>query len=233
MKGILYFTDGELNSNIMELVQKQLNFISQSMSIPITCVSLGYTAFGDTSIKLPLKRSNLSMFKQILVGLENIDADIVFFCEHDVLYHPSHFNFIPLEKDVYYYNTNVWKVNVSNDLAVRVTNCKQTSGLCAYKDLLIQHYRQRVKRVEEEGFTRAMGFEPGTHHREERIDDFKADGWESEFPNLDIRHKNNWTKTKWKPEQFRNKRFAEGWTEDKVQNIKGWKFESLQWLNYQ
>ena len=50
------------------------------------------------------------MFKQILAGLEALDTDIVFFCEHDVLYYPSHFDFRPLKKDVIYYNTNVWKV---------------------------------------------------------------------------------------------------------------------------
>lgn len=151
------------------------------------------------------------MFKQILGGLENIEAEIVFLCEHDVLYHESHFDFIPSRKKIYYYNTNVWKVLTKDGRAIRVDDCKQLSGLCAYRKLLIQHYKKRVRRVEKEGFTRAMGFEPGTHNRSERIDNFKAKSWKSEFPNIDIRHGNNLTETRTGPKQFRNKKFAKGW----------------------
>lgn len=30
------------------------------------------------------------------------------------------------------------------------------------------------------------------------------------------------TRTKWKPEQFRNKRFTKGWKEGRVEDILGW-----------
>jgi hypothetical protein len=79
-----------------------------------------------------------------------------------------------------------------------------------------------VRRVEAQGFTRAMGFEPGTHGRPERVDTFRAEGWQSEYPNLDLRHGKNLTVTRWSPEQFRNRRFAAGWQEQHIENIPGW-----------
>ena len=69
------------------------------------------------------------MFKQILSALEAQDTDIVYFCEHDVLYDPSHFEFTPPKKDVWYYNVNVWKLDANTGHAMRVDECKQGSVL--------------------------------------------------------------------------------------------------------
>ena len=57
-------------------------------------------------------------FRQILAGLEALDTDVVFMVEHDVLYHPSHFDFTPPERDIFYYNRNTWKVNAETGHAV-------------------------------------------------------------------------------------------------------------------
>jgi len=65
-----------------------------------------------------------------------------------------------------------------------------------------------------------MGFEPGTHGRAERVDDLKSERWESEYPNVDIKHKGVLTQGKWKVEDYRNKKFAEGFKE--TNNIPGW-----------
>ncbi len=159
------------------------------------------------------------MFKQILIGLELSDAEIIFFCEHDVLYHPSHFDFVPPQNDVFYYNENVWKVD-ANDGKALFYHTTQTSGLCAYRNLLLEHYRKRVDRVEEHGFSRKMGFEPGTHGRPERVDDYKAESWMASLPNVDIRHENNLTPSRWRQDQFRNRRSCQGWTESK--KVPGW-----------
>ena len=72
-----------------------------------------------------------------------------------------------------------------------------------------------------------MGFEPGTHNRPERIDDLKAESYFSEFPNLDIRHDNNSTPSRWDKSQFRNERYTRGWKEANVLEIPGWTKENL------
>lgn len=215
--GILYYTDNTLNEKIMKQCQDQIRLGAKGNRI--VSVSLKKIDFGD-NITLPLERGYLTMFKQILAGLEQLDTDIVFFCEHDVLYHPSHFDFRPPRKDVYYYNMNCWQLRASDGHAVYY-DCKRLSGLCADRLFLIQHYKERIRRVEAEGFTRKMGFEPGTHNRAERVDDFKAEGWRSEYPNIDIRHDGNLTSSRWDPSQFKDQRNCQNWQEsDGV--IPGW-----------
>lgn len=159
------------------------------------------------------------MFTQILVGLEVANCDVVYFCEHDVLYHPSHFDFVPPDAERVFYNQNVWKVDANTGRALHY-RCSQTSGLCAHRDVLLAHYRRRLQLVRERGFTRNMGFEPGTHGRPERVDDLKSDAWMSALPNVDIRHGTNLTSSRWRKEDFRNQKYTAGWTEG--DGVPGW-----------
>lgn len=213
-KGIVYYTDNRLDPCIAGAVQKQL----QKAGRDVVAVSLKPLDWGS-NIVMDLERGYLSMFKQILAGLEASTADIIFLCEHDVLYHPSHFDFTPPRKDVFFYNENIWKVDRKSGRAL-FYYCKQTSGLCAYRDLLVEHYRKRVSIVERVGFSRRQGFEPGTHNRAERVDDFKAEAWMSEYPNIDIRHDKNLTPSRWRKEQFRNQKYTNGWLES--DQVPGW-----------
>lgn len=215
-KGIVYYTDNRLDEKIMIAAQRQLEKAAGGWEI--VSVSLRPLEFGRNLV-LDLQRSFLTMFRQILAGLEASTADVIFFAEHDVLYHPSHFEFIPPRKDMFYYNENCWKVDAETGRAL-FYYAQQTSGLCAYRELLLEHYRKRVKLVENNGFTRRMGFEPGTHNRAERVDDYKAESWMSEYPNIDIRHSKNLTPSRWRKDQFRNQRYTKGWTEG--DEVPGW-----------
>jgi hypothetical protein len=214
-KGIVYYTDNRPDPKILNACRKQID----KSGLETVCVSLGLTTWGDKRIVLIAERGYLTMFRQILTGLEQSSADVIFFCEHDVLYHPSHFEYTPEHSDVYYYNENVYKVKHPEGKAV-FYYCKQTSGLCAYRELLLEHYQKRVERVSVEGYTRAMGFEPGTHYRKERVDNYTSAAWMSASPNIDIRHKKNLTPSRWSVDQFRNKKFTEGWQE--VKNVPYW-----------
>ena len=164
------------------------------------------------------------MAKQIFAGLKELDTDNVFFTEHDVLYYPSHFNFVPKEKDVFYYNTNVVKIRMSDGFGVRVDDCKQLSGLCANREFLLEYYEKLVEMIENSPDIniRKIGFEPGTHNRIEEFNNYKAEGWKSEFPNIDLRHDKNATASRWTKEEFRNQKFTKGWEAKKNFNVPGW-----------
>ena len=229
-KGIIFYTDNQLKLKIAHAVQGQLKLISATKGFPIVSASLKPMSFGS-NVYLPLKRGYLTMFKQMLAALEASQADVVFFCEADVLYHPSHFDFTPPSKDKFYYNENVWKLNAETGHALHY-DCQQVSGIAVYRETAIKHYRKRVEIVEKKQkelpkeedfnrFIRQMGFEPGTHNRKERVDDLKSEGWMSEFPNIDIRHGTNLSTTRWKKEQFRNQKFTKGWVESDDE-IPGW-----------
>ena len=207
-KGIVYYTDNRCEERILQVVRNQLKRVCNGNKI--ISVSQFPIDFGNKNIVLPLQRSVLTMFKQILAGLEAIDTDIVFLCEHDVIYHPSHFKFTPSRADVYYYNENVWKIDANTGQSL-FYHTKQTSGLCAYRELLLEHYKKRVDRVEKEGFSRKMGFEPGCHFSPRGVDNHKAEKYWANHPNLDIRHKNNLTSNRFRKDQFRSEKSIIGW----------------------
>jgi len=201
-KGIIYYTDNSLDESILNACQSQISRVG----LPIVSSSLKKINFGKNIVFPSLKKGHLAMFTQILGALENSTAKYIFFCEHDCLYHASHFDFTPPKDDTFYYNTNVWKVRYEDGHALRADDWKQTSGLCANRKLLIEEYKRRVDLVKEVGYKRGMGFEPGTHEK-------TAEAWASEFPNIDIRHDKNLTPNRWRKDQFRNKIYTEGWTE--------------------
>jgi len=212
-KGIIYYTDNKLPKQLFELAKATI----EAPSLPIVSASLKpMPNFGD-NIHLPLERGRLTMFLQMYLALKRLQTEVVFFCEHDILYHPSHFEFNPPD-DKFYYNTNVWKTDGKK--ALRVDNCRQVSGICVRREIALEHYKKRLKLIEKNGFSMKMGFEPATHNRDERVDDLKSGTWESEYPNIDVRHGGNLTATRWKKEEFRNQKYTEGWTES--DEIEGW-----------
>jgi hypothetical protein len=227
--GIVYYTDNRLTGTRLDYVVRQQIFNTQ---YEIVSVSLQPLEFGK-NIVINRPRGILTMFKQILVGLEASSADIVFLAEHDVIYHPSHFRFVPPKKNVYYYNENAWRLN-SVDGQALFYYCKQTSGLCAYRELLVEHYRKRIAKVEQnaidlaakgelvknDGFSRHMGFEPGCHSYPRGVDNYKAERWLAPYPNLDVRHDKNLTPNRWKQEQFRNRDACLGW--QLADEVPGW-----------
>lgn len=205
-KGIIFYTDNQLNLKIAHAVQKQL----RSIGLPIVSASLKPMDKMGKNIHLPLERSHLTMFKQILAALEASDAEIVFFTEHDCLYPKKYFDFTPLNRDTFYYNTNVYKLR-DDGMALWVNNCRQVSGICVYRETAINHYRERITIVEHDGFSRNMGFEPGTSNRVDWPTKYKAESWFSEVPVIDVRHEGNLTPNRWSKKQFRDQRNTKGW----------------------
>lgn len=241
-KGAIYYTDNQLDERVAKPARDQLQKCSQEKDIPITSASLKRISFGVKNIVFPsLKRGYLSMFKQILGALENSTSDIIFFTEHDVLYHPSHFDFKPPEKDIFYYNQNVWLLRVTDGHALHY-DVNQLSGLCVYRDAAIIHFRERFEMAQEkykelvkEGgdltefnrWVRLCGFEPFTHGRISWKNQFRYDAWKSEFPNIDIKHGTNATGQRWRKDQYRNQQLLINWVETDNWQVPGWEKEFL------
>lgn len=194
-KGIIYYTDNQLNLKIAKTVQKQL----RNIGLPIVSASLKPMDNMGTNIVIHEPRGYSAYFKQIIAALEASTADIVFFCEHDVLYHPSHFEFTPKEKDKFYYNQNVWRWKYPSDHFV-TWDANQVAELCCYREHALGWYKEKFKQIESGKFDRS--FEPGGR------DETQYEIWRSEHPNIDIRHGANLTKSKWSINDFRDKTTA-------------------------
>ena len=209
--GVVYYTHRG-HGDIYDACRRQIDRGIGDM--PLVCVSLEPIGW-HTNIVLPLQSSILTMFKQQLAGLEAIKTDVVFFCEHDVLYHPCHFDFVPPQPNVYYFNSNFWAVDTQDGKALYYDGMKMTSGLVAYRDILVEHYTKKIAWVEEEGGTfsrRRMGFEPGKKISKGRIGDYEWAYYRSAFPNVDLKHCGNITRKRFALEDYRSRRqMAASW----------------------
>lgn len=188
MKGVIYYTNNILDEKIFNGCLNQLKKVTEGMEI--VSVSHKPVDFGK-NIVVDLPSSPESILRQIYIGLENISSDLIYLVEHDVLYHPSHFENIPRRSIHYLYNQNIWQIDEIGQAIYRKT--KRTSQLIVYRETLKNYLELVFKRIERRGYRVMMGVAPMTH----QIDGINFSGlrgFDSEFPNIDIRHKDNLTK---------------------------------------
>jgi hypothetical protein len=230
-KCLIYYTDNRLEEPIFSTVQQQLS----KSGLPIVSVSLRPINFGDNFV-LDLQPSYLTMMKQIITALENSIGDYVFFCEHDVLYPLSHFDFIPARDNIFYYNDNVWRWDYPKDRLITYNRLMSLSSLCANRQFVLNHYRARLEIIEENGWDKDMrhepdwarkwGYELGTKKRKRggfTDDDFET--WKSEHPIVDIRHNRTFSKPKVTLDSF--KHLPINWRETTLDGIQGWDLRRL------
>lgn len=190
-KVILYYTDNvSAPDYIAEAVKKQL----LKANLPIISISQIPIDFGRNICIGPIGRSRISMTKQVLLGLDNTNATIVFIAEHDVLYPPSHFDFTPEDNNTLYFNQNMWRVRARDG-----TNFKSGyNGAMSQLAGLKWHIRERfIERLDYfttgkpllgmQGFNWYKTTPPGISPW------CKFGSWISPVPTLDLRHGGNLT----------------------------------------
>ena len=231
MKGIIFYTD----NRIKEPIKSEVRRLLQDPGLPVTSASLKPMEFGNNEV-ISEERGYTTMVKQIISCLERSEAKYVFFCEHDVLYHPRHFDFTPPKDDIFYYNENTWRWLLGGETAIRHDRMLSLSSLCVDREFALDHYKRRLKRIEEKGWdkiiggepkwARAMGYEPGTKKKKRgglTNDDFEI--WQSENPIIDIRHNKTFSPPKNTLDSFKHK--PTGWEEISIDNISCWDLRSL------
>lgn len=230
-KGIIYYTDNTIGEPIRNIVRSHI----EATGLPIVSVSLKPIKFGR-NIVYDGKRGYPTYISQIRTALENSVCDIVFFCEHDVLYHSSHFKFNPPLNNIFYYNKNVWRWMYGSDTIVRYDRMLPLSCLCVNRQFALEHYRAREKAIKELGAdtfqsrepdrARKWGYEPGTKRKKRggfSDDDFET--WSSEYPNIDIRHDKTFSPPKITLESFKHP--PVNWREMSVNEVPYWNLKQL------
>ena len=212
MPSIVYYTDNRLPVEIYRLCRDKLALAAGA--IPVYTVGLNAPAGFGQQVVLYGEHGVLMMHRQIYAGLLECKPGPVFLAEHDVIYHPTHFRFVPLRLDTFYYNVNVWHARYPDGHCVYY-DAQQVSGLCADRDLLIDFYGRRTAQIERDGHNRH--YEPGLR---QSVGGQRVENWQSALPNIDVRHGVNLTASKWSPNDFRNRKYAEGWQE--ADDLPGW-----------
>lgn len=201
-KGIIYYTDGLIQEPIKSWVLESI----KASNLPIVSSS-PETVGGERSI--------VTMMKQIHYCLKNSTTKYVFFCEHDVIYPKSHFDFTPPKDNIFYYNSNVWRWDYPKNRYITYDRLISLSGLCVNRKFALKHYEKRLEMIEEKGYNRdtngepswarKMGYEPGTKKIKRggfSDDDFET--WQSAEPLIDIRHKDTFSPPKVSLDSFKH-----------------------------
>lgn len=230
-KGIIYYTDNRLGEPVFSVCQKHI----LEAGLPIVSVSLKPINFGQ-NIVIEGEPGYISMINQIVTALEKSSADVVYFCEHDILYHKSHFEFQPPEDDVYYYNLNNYRWAYPGNKIISYDGLTSLSQLCANRELALKHFKARQEKMKEIGLekflqkdphtARVWGYEPG--RKKKRNGAFleeKSDYFSSLYPNIDIRHPGSFTIPKVKLIDFIHP--PSGWVETTIDKIPGWNLAKL------
>ena len=194
VKGIIFYSNG-IAEPIKSMVEKSIE-----VGLPITKSYSNGNSYKE-------------MVEQIIDCLERSEEKYVFFCEHDVLYSQSHFDFTPLKDNVFYYNTNVYRWDYPNDRYITYDRLVSLSALCVNRLFALDHYKRRLELIPEgDRLCRTMGYEPGTKRK--KIGGFSDDTfetWQSEKPLIDIRHNNTFSPRKVTLDKFKHK--PTGWKE--------------------
>lgn len=231
MKGIIYYTDNQIEEPVRTVVQNLL----LSTGLPIVSCSLEPIRFGQNVVVKGM-RGYPTMVDQITTALETSVADNVFFCEHDVLYPLSHFEFTPPKRNIFYYNENVWRWWFGSDHAMTHDRMLPLSSLSVNREFALDHYKKRQAKIKELDPTewqsrepiraRLWGYEPGTKKRRRggfSDDDFET--WRSTEPIIDIRHRGTFSPPKINLDSYKHK--PTGWREIPIAEIPGWNLKKI------
>jgi hypothetical protein len=232
-KGIIYYTDNQLEEPIFSICQKHI----RDSGLSIVSTSLKPVKLG-LNIVIEKKRSYATMVEQIMIALANLNTDVVFFCEHDVLYPKCHFDFTPEKEDIYYYNNHIWRWDYPKDRLITYKGLVSLSGLCSNRKLVLKHYIGRYNEIVKNGYDkldskepvygRKWGYEPGTKKKKRGgYSDEDFDVWTSKIPIIDIRHENTYTRTKVTLDSFKHPPDPSTWKETTLDEIVGWNIKSL------
>jgi len=111
---ILYITDSVLDPYIANRCRELLE--KSACGKRIVSVSQKPLDFGDNVCVGDIGRVALSIDIQIKAGLEVIDTPYVAVAEHDCVYAPEHFDFVPPveNKEIFWYNLHCWLAQYYN-----------------------------------------------------------------------------------------------------------------------
>jgi hypothetical protein len=206
---IVYYTDNSLKKEIDNLCKKNILNIGGKL----ISVSQKPIQFGKNICVGDIGKSHLSLFRQILAGVEQVTTKYVALAEHDIVYHEEHFNWVPPKDDIFYYNVNHWLVDWNTGM-YSYARRKVLSMMVANTALTLQAARDKIKMLSAGALIRkgkAGACEFGVCDNREAFTDelnaiknirkdfgkdinqYHAVSFKTNICNLDIRHDNNFS----------------------------------------
>lgn len=221
-KSLIYLTDNSITDEISDLSIRILNREAEGMEI--ISVSQKPVNLGNNICVGEIGRNWISLYTQIIAGIDACNSEFVGICEHDCLYSSEHLSWIPPSNNIFYYNSNCWLVQWGG-------NHPELNGMYSYwpkrlalsqlicdRQLLKESILERLELLKD-GAKVTREFlgcgEPGVVSEralskarkaalsgrpiqlQQYLDDYlrkyKSSSFNSNIPNLDIRHSTNFT----------------------------------------
>lgn len=104
---LLYATDNFLNEDTRKKVVNYLLEVTEN-KYPIISVSQKPIELGKNIVYGEKGKSKFNMYKQLHVGIQEVETKYVATIDDDTLYAPEHFLYRPPNDEVFAYETNCW-----------------------------------------------------------------------------------------------------------------------------
>lgn len=204
---IVWYTCNTLDPFLMARCQAEL--LKAAQGKPIISVSQKPLDFGQNICVGDIGRSHISLFTQILAGAKAATTRFIALAEHDCLYTPEHFDWLPPTDDYFYYNVNHWLADWGKAQTgiYSYYRRKVLSNLICNRQLLIDAVEQKLSLLNrgakiKKGQPGACEF--GVVGEDKALIDlpddlgkeannYKAEAFRTILPNIDIRHDGNFS----------------------------------------
>jgi hypothetical protein len=223
MKTLIYTTDNSLPEPLATRCRELL--VREAKGIPIVSVSQEPVDLGLNVCVGKIGRSWLNLYKQLMAGLEQVKTKYVGICEHDCIYSNEHLAWLPTKDDTFFYNHHFWLVQWGGNhpelegMYSYWRNRYALSQLVCSAELLKKSLSERLALLQD-GYVLAKGMHgagefgvkdkiamirkiasSGSPEQLQKYDpglltEYKSESFMTKIPNLDVRHKSNFTGTK-------------------------------------
>ena len=214
---IIYTTENRIDEELANFCRKNLLITSEGKRI--ISVSQKPLDFGENICMDWLPYHWSSIYEQMHEGLKQVKTKYVAIVEHDCLYTPEHFNWIPPDDSVFYYNHHLWFLQWGGRRHGTYSRMKErnpvTSQMLCSADLMREYFGERVFLVkngaellkkdgildpnETQIFNKLKELKGTSAHKglikilDIHEKKFKLGRFDNKLPNIDIRHKGNYT----------------------------------------
>lgn len=207
---IIYYTDNTLPPWLRNRCYQEL--VKAAQGKRIISVSQKPLPWEDNIVIDGLNRSHLSLFTQAITGVYEAKTKYVAMAEHDCMYTPEHFEWVPTDDSIFWYNINHYLAYLELDKYAYVRR-KPMSQLICTKEMFIPAVEEKIHMLKT-GFEIRKGqpgaCEPGVCDNRKAFQAAKSAWWNSmkdvgkekqwtakgfatKLPNLDIRHGKNFS----------------------------------------
>lgn len=183
---IIYYSANAISNTFYQHTKEAL--LKAIGDTPLISVSQKPMDLGKNICVGDIGKSNINIYKQLLIGAKEATTEYIATAEDDTLYHESHFKHRP--KNCFGYNMNKWTIFTWSEPPIFSNRGRMTlSALIAPRKLLIEALEERfAKYPKNEMIPLQFWGEPGRYEEHLGVTVQPVERFESEIPIITFSH---------------------------------------------